>query len=376
MAKRTIGSRNGLLIYILLPCIVVAAIISITGNSIEGPATVLYANKDTGAGGQHIIDELAATGDYKLVLAPGDAELKAQIIDQKGVAGLYISPGFTGDLLSGKGPQISFYELKISETSIMLKRKADSIAARMTNIAAAVQSSARASGKADTQFLAVLQQSEQHHIGSKRTDYNLYPRMGLANVTGFTLLFLMGLITSSVSIIVKDRRDRTMMRMYSAPVRSYEIAIGNFAGSLLVGLIQIAALLTLAHWVLGYDFQVPIYIYFLILAAFMLVAMGIASTVTGLIRNQNNTGMLNALILTPTCMLGGCFWPISIMPNYMQNIANFVPQKWAMQAVDIAATGGGWSELWLPFAILGLMAAVLLAIGSATLRPSEAGTGA
>lgn len=163
------------------------------------------------------------------------------------------------------------------------------------------------------------------------------------------------------------------MRMFSAPVRSYEIALGNFLGSSMVGLIQIAVVLSLGKWVLRYDYEVPMYLYFLVLAAFMLVSMGIAGTVAGLIRNPNNTGTLNSLILTPTCMLGGCFWPLSIMPDYMQKAANFMPQKWAIQAVDIAAAGGGWDELWLPFAILGLMAVILLAIGSAILRPNEAG---
>ncbi|NUU60974.1 ABC transporter permease [Paenibacillus agri] len=375
MAKRTIGSRSGLLIYIILPCIVVSAIITTTGSSGEEPAIVLYANLDSGAGGQHVIAELAATGDYKLVQTSGEAELKAKVTDQKGTAGVFIPPGYTEDLLAGKKPQISFYELKISESSIMLQRKAEDIAGRMGNTAEAVRTANAAGGNAESKFSAVLQQAEQHQVGSKRTDYNLYPRAELTSVTGFTLLFLMGLVTSSVSIIVKDRRDRTMMRMFSAPVHAYEIAIGNFLGSFLVGLIQIITLLTFTRGILGYDFGVPLYLYFLVLAAFILVSMGIASTITGLVRNQNNTGMLNALILTPTCMLGGCFWPISIMPDYMQKIANFVPQKWAMQAVNVAATGGGWSELWLPFAILGLMAAILLAIGSATLRPNEAGSG-
>ncbi|MFC3750537.1 ABC transporter permease [Paenibacillus sp. GCM10012306] len=375
MVKRTIGSRSGLLIYIALPCIVVSLVISIMGGySVEVPV-VLYANQDSGAGGRHVIAELAATGDYKLVQTSGEAELKAKVIDQKGAAGLLIPSGYTEDLLAGKQPQISYYELKISETSIMFKRKAGEIAERMSGTAEVLRS-AGAADSMKSRFSAVLQQSEQHNIGSKRTDYNLYPRIELLNVTGFTLLFLMGLVTSSVSIIVKDRRDHIMMRMFSAPVRAYEIAIGNFLGSFLVGVIQIIALLTVTRGVLGYNFGFPLYLFFLVLAAFMLVSMGIASTVSGLIRNQNNTGMLNALILTPTSMLGGCFWPLSIMPGYMQKIANFVPQKWAMQAVEVAAAGGGWSELWLPFAILGLMAAILLAIGSATLRPNEAGSGA
>lgn len=385
MAKRTIGSRSGLLLYIVLPCVVAAAMITLTSGSSDEPAVVLYSNQDSGVAGKHVIAELAATGDYRLVEVPnvakgagnsGEAKLKEDIVNQKGVAGVYIPAYYTNDLLAGKAPQISFYELKVSESSMMLKRKAEQLAGRMVNLATAAQGSGTTTGSIEAKFKAVLQQVEHHNITSTRTDYHLSPRPGLSSITGFTLLFLMSLITSSVSIIVKDRKDRLMMRMFSAPVRAYEIAIGNFAGSLLVGLIQIVTLLLLTYGVLGYDFGVPMYLYFLILAAFMLVAMGIASTVTGLIRSQSNTGMLNALILTPTCMLGGCFWPVSIMPEYMQKIANFVPQKWAIQAVEAAATGGGWSELWLPFAILGLMAAVLLAIGSATLRPNEAGTAA
>lgn len=252
--------------------------------------------------------------------------------------------------------------------------KVNAIAGNMAEAAHAVAAlSGGTSADQQAQFAAVLKQAEQHHVGSLRTDYDLYPRETLGVITGLTLMFLMTLVTSSVSLINDDRRGRTMMRMFSAPVRSYEIALGNFLGNFLVGIIQIIVVLSLGKWILRYDYEMPMFLYFLVLAAFMLVSMGIASTVAGLIRNPRNAGMLNSLILIPTCMLGGCFWPISIMPDYMQKLANFTPQKWAIQAVDIAATGGGWNELWLPFAILSLMAAVLLTIGSTILRPNEAG---
>lgn len=376
MVKRTIGSRNGLITYILLPCIVVAGIVSVSGSMGENPAVVLYSNMDQGTGGQHLLRELESTGEYKLVEKKGEAELRKSVIDQNGEAGISIPADFTSALLAGEEPQISIYELKTTETSVMVKLKTSAIADEMRNTAALIGAASGAATDRNSQFTTVIQRAEQHSIGSIRTDYNLYPREGLGLVTGLTLMFLMGLVTSSVSLIMDDRRKRTMMRMFSAPVRSYEIALGNFLGSFMVGLIQIVVVLALGRYVLRYDYEVPLYLYFLVLAAFMLVSMGIASTVAGLIRNPNNAGMLNALILIPTSMLGGCFWPLSIMPDYMQKAANFVPQKWAIQAVDIAATGGGWNELWLPFAILGLMAAVLLAIGSAILRPSEAGINA
>ncbi|MEK5282111.1 MULTISPECIES: ABC transporter permease [Paenibacillus] len=376
MVKRTIGSRNGLLTYILLPCIVVSVIVAISGSMGERPATILYSNMDDGAAGKHLLTELENIGDYKLVEKTDEANLRESIIDQNGEAGVLIPQNFTSALLAGEEPQISVYELKATETSIMVKMKISVIADEMRNTAGLIGAARAEATGSDSQFAAVMQRAEQHSVGSIRTDYDLYPKEGLSIVTGFTLMFLMGLVTSSVSLIMDDRRERTMKRMFSAPVRSYEIALGNFLGSFIVGLIQIIVILALGRYVLQFDFGLPLYLYFLVLAAFMLVSMGLASTVAGLIRNPNNTGMLNSLILTPTCMLGGCFWPLSIMPDYMQKAANFVPQKWAIQAIDIAATGGGWNELWLPFVILGLMAAVLLAIGSAILRPSEAGINA
>lgn len=377
MVKRTIGSRKGWLVYILLPSIVIAAIIAITGGMEGGSAVLLYSNKDAGAAGKHLITELENSGDYKMIRRSDEADLKEGVTSQDGVAGLWIPEGYTADILQGNPPQITVYELKISEDSTLIKMKTEAIAAQMLSTAATVKAagSPDAAGK-EVQFAAILKQAEQQYVGAVRTDYDLYPRQTLGVITGMTLMFLMGLVTSSVSLIMADRRGRTMMRMFSAPVRSYEIALGNFLGSTLVGLIQIAVVLLLGKWVLRYDYEVPIYLYFLILAVFMLVSMGIAGTVAGLIRNPKNAGMLNSLILTPTCMLGGCFWPLSIMPDYMQKAANFVPQKWAIQAVDIAAAGGGWNELWLPFAVLGLMAVVLLTIGSAILRPNEAGISA
>lgn len=105
----------------------------------------------------------------------------------------------------------------------------------------------------------------------------------------------------------------------------------------------------------------------------MLVSMGLASTVAGLIRNPKNANMLNSLVIMPTCMIGGCFWPISFMPDYMQRLANFVPQKWAIQAVETISAGGTLSDITLPLLILFGMAAILLTVGSAILRPSQPG---
>ncbi|MNT80068.1 ABC-2 type transporter [compost metagenome] len=106
----------------------------------------------------------------------------------------------------------------------------------------------------------------------------------------------------------------------------------------------------------------------------MLAALGMAMAIAGLAGNNENGGAFNTLIITPTCMIGGCFWPFQIMPDYMQKLANFVPQKWAIEAISILSTGGRLADVGLHLAILTLFGLVLLSFGTTALLPDSART--
>ncbi|MGP3783302.1 ABC transporter permease [Paenibacillus sp. 1A_MP2] len=349
----------------------------------ETRAIIPYINEDHGAAGAMIVDELARKEEYLLKPMDDVAELKEAIAQQKGSSGIIIPAHYTDDLLQGKQTKVQLVELRVSESSYTLRAAVEGLAAGLKQSATAVLTTTGSPAGAapdpvlnQEKFEQLLQETSKHQISGEATDLHIYPKPGLNNVTGFTIMFMMGLLTSAVAVIMEDRRQRTMARVYTAPVHAYEIALGNFLGSFAIGLIQIVLVLGISRWVLHYDAGIPFGIHLLILAAFMLVSMGIASTVAGLIRESKNANMLNSLIITPTCMIGGCFWPLSIMPDYMQKLANFVPQKWAIQAVETISAGGTISDIALPLLILFGMAAILLTVGSAILRPSQPGVDA
>ncbi|SDG30430.1 ABC-2 type transport system permease protein [Fontibacillus panacisegetis] len=370
MIKRTVGTKKGMFIHIFLPCLVITVVIGLLGQDDYSRASILYVDKDGGIASQFLLNELADSPDYLLKEIDNEADLREKIVGDHGAAGFIIPEGFTDDLMSGSIPSIRMYELKISEGSYTLRLKLNILTQGMASSASLIRNSSQADDHAT--FTKVLSQTGEHKVGSVTDDLQLYAKPGLSSVTGFTLMFLMGLVSSSVSQIMDDRRRRTMTRMFSAPVRAWEIAAGNFLGSFFVGILQIAVILVLSNYVLGYDYGVPILLHFIVLGTFMLVAMGISSAVAGLIRNSQQASIINSLIITPTCMIGGCFWPISFMPEFMQKAANFVPQKWTIEAVEILSSGNGLGEITVPLLILGLMALILLAFGSAVLRPSDA----
>ncbi|OAB37716.1 ABC transporter [Paenibacillus macquariensis subsp. defensor] len=375
MIRRIIGTKKGFLGFIILPCIVVTCTIALMGHNGDSKIIIPYVNQDLGPVGLHVVEELSRNDNYELKPLNSEEELRGVIIDKKGTVGILIPSGFSEQLLQGNVQEIRMYELMTNEATYMIKISLNSLVGRLERTAGMIRTVAPDTSVQMDILNKSLQESSNHDITSQKTDHNLYAKNGLTNVTGFTIMFMMGLVTSIVRMILDDRRNKTMARIYSAPVRSYQIAVGHMMGSFIVGILQIIIILILSVYVLGYEYNIPFFTHFLILGSFMLVAMGIASTVAGLVRNPNNASMINNMIITPTCMIGGCFWPISFMPDYMQKAANFVPQKWVIESVEKIASGGQLADIWLPLSILGLMAVILLAIGSAILRPSDTGVG-
>ncbi|MEK8129856.1 ABC transporter permease [Paenibacillus filicis] len=367
LTKRTIGHWRGILLYILIPALAVSLIIGLIGAGGDRPVPISYYNADSGAAGAHIVRELSRNPRYKLIESQGPEAMKRSVLERKASAAFLIPADFTASLRTGEPSQLEHYDVALSEASFTLRIALQQGAER---IKAGVDA-LKASGAGEGALELMLQEAEQHRIGWTMTDYGWYENPALRLSTGIMILFIMAIIGHSVSVIVEDRRQHTMTRMYAAPVRAFEIALGNMMGSFLVGTLQILIMLSFTRYVLGFDYGLPFGPHFLVMECFLLAVMGIASAVAGLVRSRENIAALNSIVSTPMCMLGGCFWPVSVMPEYMQRLSSFVPQSWAIDAVKRLATGQHLADLTLHFGVLLLFAIVLLGFGAAILRPAS-----
>jgi len=378
MVRRALGNMKSILTYLVIPVAVVSVIIILIGGK-SVPDPIGYVNLDEGPAGARLMSELARKEGRELQAEPDEAAAKRAVTDRKLQFAIIVPADYSRSLLEDGDSGPIYYRLNLTEDSVILKMALESEHARLAasagwiraGIAANPGNGADARNRADERFAALLKSQETQTVKALLTDENLYPREGLNNVIGFTLLFLMNLAGTCVSLILDDRREGTMARIFTTPVRSAQIAVGNFLGCFVLGGLQITLLLLVTRGLMRYDYGVPIWLHAAILVAFMLVTIGLATALAGVVRNPESAPTLNTLIITPTCMLGGCFWPVAIMPDYLQTAANFMPQKWAIEAVQRVADGGGLTEVTMPLLILLLMAFVLLAIGSVILKPGE-----
>src|SRR5215204_2776767 len=73
-------------------------------------------------------------------------------------------------------------------------------------------------------------------------------------------------------------------------------------------------------------------------------------------------------------MLGGCMWPLAIVPQPMRVVGHLFPQAWAMDGfIALIAKGERVPGITLQLAVLAAFAAALLALATWRLRKALVG---
>ncbi|WP_141505886.1 ABC transporter permease [Paenibacillus luteus] len=371
LIRRTMGSRRGLIMNVFIPAIFLAIISGLFSNLEGQKAVIVVQNADSGLMGGYLAAALEkeALYDIQLEVKLSEEELKNAVLDRKADAAVYIPEDYSQKLLQGITVEAGLYRMNEQLWSAALET---SLAAEASKLAASASMVRATGGTADlTKLKELLDAQATPTIVAQNAGMKLGDVVSNPLMIGLILMFLMLLASQSIGFIMEDREKRTMARMFTAPLRAIDIAIGNFAGSMLVGTIQLLIVLSLTYFVFGYSPGISFGELLLVLEIFLLAAVGLASAVAGLVRNSTQLSQINNLVITPTSIISGCFFPISMLPDFMQKMANFTPQKWAIQAIDRLGGGGSLSDIGMQLSILFLFAAVMIAFGSAVLRPNQ-----
>jgi ABC-2 type transport system permease protein len=373
LIKRTMGSRRGLFLNMLLPAILLSVLTGLLGAQGQ-QAVIAVANADAGELGAYVKEALSREKLYDVrdVTGSTEEEIKQQVLDGKADAAVFIPSDYTAALLEGNRVPAVMYRMNIQLWNASLATTLEAETKKLSASAAMVAGTEGIDKEGIMPLLKELLAAQEtpivtkEHVGTKLGNILSSPIM-----VGILLMFVMMLVSQSIGFIMEDRELRTMARMYTAPVRAIDISLGNFLGSMAVGTLQLLIVLSLTYFVFQYDPGVSFGYMLLVLEFFLLAAVGLTSAIAGLVRDSRQLTQINNLVIMPSCMVSGCFFPLSMLPTFMQKLANFLPQKWTLQAIDRLGGGGSVADIGLQLAILVLFAAVLIAFGSAVLRPSK-----
>lgn len=170
--------------------------------------------------------------------------------------------------------------------------------------------------------------------------------------------------------MIQTRQYGILSRALAAPTRPRDLVGGEALAYLGLTVGQAVLIVGIGALLFGVDWGNPLAAAALILV-WALVGTGAGMLSGTLFRTPEQAGAIGPAVGIAFGMLGGCMWPLEVVPASMRALGHATPHAWAVDAwVELLSRGGGLSDIAGYLGILALYAVVLLALASLRLRRS------
>ncbi|WP_282703517.1 ABC transporter permease [Streptomyces sp. CC219B] len=168
--------------------------------------------------------------------------------------------------------------------------------------------------------------------------------------------------------IVQTRRTGVYARALAAMVGARTLVFGETVAYLLLAVLQ--SLLIVGIGALAFDvaWGDPLAAGVLV-AVWALVGTGAGVLAGALFRTPEQVHAAGPALGIGPGMLGGCMWPLALVPDWLSTVGHAVPQAWAVDAwTTLLSRDGDVTAILRELTVLAAFAAVLLTVASLSLR--------
>ena len=347
------------------------------------PLTVV--NEDEGELGGVLFDRLAESELLAVAAANQSAALQS-LRDEETVAVLIIPADFSAQVLTGQEMTLEYHVIQVANEVQVVQAVIDSALTEMSGSVAAAEFTlsvadelGRFAGDAAAQdsYYQTAFQSAQAQWQDNRpvtvqtsslTRLEVHENAIAVGINqsapGMMIMFAMFFTLGGVGTLVVEREGGTLRRLLVLPLSKFTILSGKLLGIYSAGVAQIAILVLVGAFAFGADWgREPVGLTILILCyAFAITSLGML--MAALVRTSAQANTLSTVIILPMAALGGAWWPLDIVPPWMQTFGHLFPTAWAMDGfTDLITRGLGTTDILLEAGVLLLYGIVFMAIG-------------
>lgn len=312
-------------------------------------------DRDKTYASRELVDAYAASGyfviDYHV---ESEAEIKELVDRGQAHAGLLIPPEYGAVLAAGGRPQISFV-----------------IDGSDPTVANTVYSASQSVGQAfSTELLRLQRGIDLDALPGidvrPRVWYN--PEMNSANfmipgLIGIILYFMTALFTSTS--IVREREQGTIEQLIVTPIKPLELIVSKVAPYVLVAFFDVLEVLAIGVFWFGVPIRGSLGLLLAISALFLLTSLGIGIFISSVAGSQQEATMLTILTVFPSVFLGGLFFPIEAMPEWLRVVTYVVPLRYILDVIrGIILKGVGMPALYPQVLALALFGTTIMLLAA------------
>jgi ABC-2 type transport system permease protein len=189
-------------------------------------------------------------------------------------------------------------------------------------------------------------------------DFRLSAQEGSTNsgfaqsVPGIGTMYVMGNVMVGAILLLTERKQWTLQRLISMPVSAQQVIGGKMLARFIIGMVQYAIAFGFGL-LLGVRYgQSPLAI-LAIMVAFTLCSTALTLLLATFIKTEQQGAVILNLAILVLAPLGGAWWPLEIVPEWMRIVGHISPIAWAMDGFrSVIFNGGGLAEVALPVGVL------------------------
>jgi ABC-2 type transport system permease protein len=184
------------------------------------------------------------------------------------------------------------------------------------------------------------------------------------NVPGYTIYGIFWIVNLLAVSVLREKREGTFRRLRVAPLSRTAMLIGKWMPYYLINIVQMVIMLGVSSLIFNMSLGHSAAGLVIVSLAAAAAATGLGVLVASLARTEAQISGLTVLLLLTLSVLGGCFIPRFIMPEWLQTVGLVTPHAWALDAYqDLLVRGYTFGEVLPKVGVLGAFAVIFFGIG-------------
>jgi ABC-2 type transport system permease protein len=319
------------------------------------------------------------------------AEASTTVADGKATAALIIPKGFGASVMRGTHVKVVLVKDPVSTTSLAVSEAIKGAAQRMAGNGIAVQNVAGMyggggrygytpagdPGRGDVYDYARTRWQPKPPVSVRVQDVQRSSVRGNGEIAtgfsqyslGFTVTFMVFIALAGASGFLEERELGTFPRLLTTPTGRGTLISGKILGIFVTTAVQATVMVGVGIAVFKVPWGNDMLGVAMVLGAHGLAATGLGVMLSTLVRSRGQLSAMTSVLAIAMAMLGGCYWPIEIVPPAMRTVAMATPNYWAMQGLlSVVVRNQGTMSGVVPAAVLLGFTAVFFAVGLSRLR--------
>jgi len=169
------------------------------------------------------------------------------------------------------------------------------------------------------------------------------------------------------AVVAGFKHDGTLKRLAGTPLRRRDWILATILQQTVIALVMLGVMVVVARLLFGVTaVPGPLSVALVSLGAVAFTALGIV--LAGFLPDPDAATSLGGAVAFPMMFLSGVFWELDVMPPAIRTVAEFMPLYHFHRGLRQLMVRGTTEGLFVPFAVLGVMAAVFVVLAVRTTR--------